>query len=58
MEEDYSHILEESRNRYTLAYSPHGTDRSKEFHEIEVKVARAGLKVLARDGYFVLVAKK
>jgi VWFA-related protein len=58
MEEDYSHILEESRNRYTLAYSPHGTDRSKEFHEIEVKVERPGLKVLARDGYYVLVAKK
>jgi VWFA-related protein len=58
MEEDYSHILEESRNRYTLAYSPHGTDRSKEFHDIEVKVERAGLRVLARDGYYVLVAKK
>ncbi|HMD31475.1 MAG TPA: VWA domain-containing protein [Candidatus Acidoferrales bacterium] len=58
MEEDYSHILTESRNRYTLAYSPAGTDRSKEFHEIEVKVERPGLRVLARDGYYVLVAKK
>jgi len=58
LEEDYTHILEESRNRYTLAYSPAGTDRSKEFHEIEVRVKRPGLKVRARDGYYVLVAKK
>ena len=58
MEEDYARILSESRNRYTLSYSPHGTDHSKEFHEIEVRVARPGLKVLARDGYYVLVAKK
>lgn len=58
LEEDYTHILEESRNRYTLAYSPSGTDRSKEYHEIEVRVERPGLKVTARDGYYVLVAKK
>jgi VWFA-related protein len=58
LEEDYTHILEESRNRYTLAYAPQGTDRSKEFHEIEVRVERPRLKVSARDGYYVLVAKK
>ncbi len=58
LEEDYTHILEESRNRYTLAYTPQGTDRSKEFHAIEVRVERPGLKVTARDGYYVLVAKK
>jgi len=58
LEEDYSHILDESRNRYTLAYSPSGTDRSKEYHEIEVRVERPGLTVTARDGYYVLVGKK
>ena len=58
LEEDYSHILDESRNRYTLAYSPSGTDRSREYHDIEVRVERPGLKVTARDGYYVLVAKK
>jgi len=58
LEEDYTHILEESRNRYTLAYTPGGTDRSKEYHSIEVRVERPGLKVLARDGYYVLTAKK
>jgi VWFA-related protein len=58
LEEDYTHILEESRNRYTLAYMPSGTDRSKEYHSIEVRVERPGLKVTARDGYYVLIAKK
>ena len=58
LEEDYTRILEESRNRYTLAYAPTGTDRSKEFHQIEVRIERPGLKVTARDGYYVLVPKK
>ena len=58
LEEDYSRILEESRNRYTLAYTPRGTDRSKEYHSIEVRVERPNLKVTARDGYYILVDKK
>ena len=58
LEEDYARILEESRNRYTLAYTPKGTDRTKEYHEIEVRVERPNLKVTARDGYYLLVAKK
>ena len=58
LEKDYTRILEESRNRYTLAYSPSGTDRSKEYHQIEVRVQRPGLKVTARDGYYSLVVKK
>ena len=58
LEEDYARILEESRNRYTLAYTPKGTDRTKEYHEIEVRVERPRLKVTARDGYYLLVAKK
>jgi len=58
LEEDYARILEELRNRYTLAYTPKGTDRNKEYHQIEVRVKRPHLKVTARDGYYVLVAKK
>ncbi len=58
LEADYARILEESRNRYTLAYTPKGTDRTKEYHEIEVRVERPNLKVTARDGYYLLVAKK
>jgi VWFA-related protein len=58
LEEDYSRILEESRNRYTIAYTPKGTDKTKEYHSIEVRVERPGLKVTARDGYYILVEKK
>jgi Ca-activated chloride channel homolog len=52
MEELYSRIAEQARNEYTLAYSPSGTDRSAEYHAIEVRVERAGLNVTAREGYF------
>jgi VWFA-related protein len=58
LEDDYTRILEEARNLYTLSYTPQGTDRSKEYHSIEVRVERAGLHVLARNGYYVLQAKK
>ncbi|HUK54932.1 MAG TPA: VWA domain-containing protein [Candidatus Binatia bacterium] len=58
LEDDYTRILEEARNLYTLSYAPQGTDRSKEFHSIEVRVKRPGLHVLARDGYYVLQPKK
>jgi Ca-activated chloride channel homolog len=52
MEELYSRITEEARNQYTLAYSPSGTDRGKEYHSIEVRVRREGLTILAREGYY------
>jgi len=58
LEDDYTRILEEARNLYTLTYTPQDTDRSKDYHSIEVRVERPGLHVLARDGYFVLQAKK
>jgi VWFA-related protein len=58
LEDDYTRILEEARNLYTLSYTPQGTDRSKEYHSIEVRVERPGLRVLARDGYYALQAKK
>jgi VWFA-related protein len=52
MEELYSRIAEEARNEYTLAYQPSGTDRSAEYHAIEVRVERPNLNVTAREGYF------
>jgi VWFA-related protein len=52
----FSRVTEQARNQYTLAYAPHGTDRTKEFHSIEVKVKRGGLNLLARDGYFTTPA--
>ncbi|MBZ5527788.1 MAG: VWA domain-containing protein [Acidobacteriia bacterium] len=48
----YSTVTEEVRNQYTLAYAPKGTDRSLEFHAVEIRVKRPGLSILARDGYY------
>lgn len=48
----YSTVTDEVRNQYTLAYSPQGTDRSLEYHSIEIRVKRPGLAILARDGYY------
>jgi Ca-activated chloride channel family protein len=52
MEEFYSRVAEEARNQYVLAYAPTGTDRSVEYHSIEVRVRREGLTILTREGYY------
>lgn len=52
LESLFSRVTEQARNQYTLAYTPRGTDRSREYHEIEVRVRRPGLDIRARDGYF------
>jgi VWFA-related protein len=52
MEELYSRVTEEARNQYTLVYSPTGTDRSADYHAIEVRVKRPGLTILTREGYY------
>jgi Ca-activated chloride channel family protein len=51
-EQLYSRVTEEARNQYTLAYSPRGTDRGKDYHSIEVRVTREGLNILTRQGYY------
>ncbi len=52
LDELYSRITEEARHQYTLSYEPAGTDRSADYHTIEVRVEREGLKVTAREGYY------
>jgi len=52
MEELYGRVAEEARNQYVLAYAPAGTDRSLEYHSIEVRVRREGLTILTREGYY------
>jgi VWFA-related protein len=52
IEEQYARAFEEARTQYTLAYVPRGTDRSQEYHSIEIRVRRPGLSVEARDGYY------
>ena len=53
LESIYAGVTEEARNQYTLAYLPQKTDRSLDYHSIEVRVRRSGLSLLARDGYYV-----
>ncbi len=52
LEELYSRISEEARNQYTIAYVPRGTDRSAEFHNLEVRVKRDGLSIKTRERYY------
>jgi VWFA-related protein len=52
LESLYARVTEQARNQYTLAYAPRGTDRGREYHEIEVRVRRPNLSILTREGYF------
>jgi Ca-activated chloride channel homolog len=52
LETFYSRLTEEARHEYTLAYVPHGTDRSADYHSIEVRVKREKVNVRTREGYF------
>ncbi|HYL64852.1 MAG TPA: VWA domain-containing protein [Candidatus Methylomirabilis sp.] len=52
MQDLYSRITEEARNQYTLAYVPRGTNRGKDFHDIEVRVRREGLTILTKNRYY------
>src|SRR5258708_1979510 len=52
LEELYSRTSEEARNQYTIAYVPRGTDRSAEFHSLEVRVKRQGLTIKTRERYY------
>lgn len=53
----YEQVTEEARNQYTLAYSPRGTDRTRDYHSIEVRVKRPGLNILTRRGYYTGAAR-
>lgn len=50
----FSQVAEEARHQYTLGYVPAGTDRTQNYHSIEVRVRRPGLDVLSRDGYYLV----
>lgn len=51
IEKTYASALGEARNQYTLGYVTHATP-SNTHREIEVKVARSGLTVTAKEGYY------
>jgi VWFA-related protein len=48
----YSNVTEQARNQYTLTFSPQDTDRTQDFHSIEVRVRRPSLEVSTREGYY------
>jgi len=52
LERLYSEVTEQARNQYTLAFAPKGADPKKDYHTIEVRVRRADLEILAREGYY------
>jgi VWFA-related protein len=45
-------IAEDSRSYYLLGYAPASRPADGRFHEIQVKVAREGVRVRARRGYY------
>jgi hypothetical protein len=45
-------VIDESRAYYLLGYVPAGTKRDGKFHSLKVQVARAGMSVRARKGYY------
>jgi VWFA-related protein len=53
LESLYARVTEQARNQYTLAYLPHNTDPSREYHSVEVRVRRPHLTLLERDGYYL-----
>jgi VWFA-related protein len=58
LEELYSRVSEQARNQYTLAYSPQGNDKTKDYHAVEVRVKRPDLKIITREGYYSALISK
>jgi len=52
MERLYSRITEQARHEYTLAYVPRGTRPRSTYHKVEVHVARPGVTIKTRQGYY------
>jgi VWFA-related protein len=52
LERLYASVTEQARNQYTITFQPQDTDRSKDYHSIEVRVRRPDLDVTARQGYY------
>ncbi|GAB4370759.1 MAG: hypothetical protein Kow0062_05740 [Acidobacteriota bacterium] len=48
----FARILADARHLYAIAFRPRPARRDGEWHRIEVEVARRGLRVRAREGYY------
>jgi len=50
LERAFAEIADEMRHQYSLGFTPE--KRDGEFHKLEVKVKRAGMKLTTRNGYY------
>jgi VWFA-related protein len=57
IEEAYAQITSEARNQYTLGYTTRAT-ASTAYRNIEVRVARPGLKIYTKDGYYPIASAR
>jgi Ca-activated chloride channel family protein len=52
LERLYSDLTEQARNQYTLTFAPQEIRTDQDYHTIEVRVRRPGLRIAAREGYY------
>ena len=52
IEKSYAKIADEARNQYDLVYSTHESVLDSKFRNIDVRVERPGLDVIAKKGYY------
>src|SRR5262249_2877415 len=52
LEKLYSQIAEQARHEYTLAYMPRGNKVASNYHSVEVRTTRQGLRIATRQGYY------
>jgi Ca-activated chloride channel family protein len=53
LDKAFTDILQELRTQYLLAFYPKDVPLTKDrFHHLEVRVARPGLQILSRNGYY------
>jgi hypothetical protein len=52
IEKSYQSLTEEARNRYTLVYSSHESPYDSKYRNIDVRVDRPALEVVAKKGYY------
>jgi VWFA-related protein len=57
IEEAYADIASDARNQYTLGYTPQ-TVSSQAYRNIEITVARKGLRIYAKAGYYPIPAQR
>ncbi len=52
LEEEFTNVVDELRNQYTLTYYPTNTKRDGRWRKIAVTTSKSGLAIRARRGYY------